>query len=97
MASKGDLGIKLQMANIPIREEKMSTSEIMLSESQERMLMVIKPEKTEQAKSIFKKWDLDFCAIGEITDTKNIELFFDNEKIANIPVNTLVENSPMYV
>ena len=74
MASKGNLGIKLQMADIPIREEKMSTSEIMLSESQERMLMVIKPEKTEQAKSIFKKWDLDFAVIGEVTKTGRLIL-----------------------
>ena len=96
MASKGNLGIKLQMADIPIREEKMSTSEIMLSESQERMLMVIKPEKTEQAKSIFKKWDLDFAVIGEITDTKNIEIFNREKLDAQIPITFLVNDAPQY-
>ena len=96
MASKGNLGIKLQMADIPIREEKMSTSEIMLSESQERMLMVIKPEKTEQAKSIFKKWDLDFAVIGEITDTKNIEIFNKDKLDAKIPITFLVNDAPQY-
>ena len=96
MASKGNLGIKLQMADVPIREEKMSTSEIMLSESQERMLMVIKPEKTEQAKSIFKKWDLDFSVIGEITDTKNIEIFNKNKLDAKIPITFLVNDAPQY-
>ena len=97
MASKGNLGIKLQMADIPIREEKMSTSEIMLSESQERMLMVIKPEKTEQAKSIFKKWDLDFAVIGEITDTKNIEIFNKDKLDAKIPITFLVNDAPQYL
>ena len=96
MASKGNLGIKIQIADIPIREEKMSTSEIMLSESQERMLMVIKPEKKEQAKSIFEKWDLDFAVIGEITDTKNIEVFNGEKLDAKIPITFLVNDAPQY-
>ena len=68
----------------------------MLSESQERMLIVLENGKEEMAKKIFDKWNLDFAVIGKTTNSKNIELFFDDEKVANIPVNTLVENSPMY-
>ena len=74
----------------------MTPYEIMLSESQERMLIVLENGKEESAKKIFDKWNLDFAIIGKTTNSKNIELFFDNEKVANIPVNTLVENSPMY-
>ena len=68
----------------------------MLSESQERMLIVLENGKEEQAKKIFDKWNLDFAVIGKTTKSKKIELFFDNEQVADIPVNTLVENSPMY-
>jgi len=96
MASKGNLGIEINLNKVPCRETKMTPYEIMLSESQERMLIVLENGKEEQAKKIFDKWNLDFAVIGKTTDTKNIELFFDNEKVANIPVNTLVENSPMY-
>ena len=74
----------------------MTPYEIMLSESQERMLIVLENGKEEQAKKIFDKWNLDFAVIGKTTNSKNIELYFDNEKVANIPVNILVENSPMY-
>ena len=96
MASKGNLGIEINLNKVPCRETKMTPYEIMLSESQERMLIVLENGKEEQAKKIFDKWNLDFAVIGKTTNTKNIELFFDNEKVANIPVNTLVENSPMY-
>ena len=96
MASKGNLGIKINLNKVPCREAKMTPYEIMLSESQERMLIVLENGKEETAKKIFDKWNLDFAVIGKTTDTKNIELFFDNEQVAKIPVNTLVENSPMY-
>ena len=96
MASKGNLGIEINLNKVPCREAKMTPYEIMLSESQERMLIVLENGKEELAKKIFDKWNLDFAVIGKTTDSKNIELFFDNEKVANIPVNTLVENSPMY-
>ena len=96
MASKGNLGIKINLDKVPCREAKMTPYEIMLSESQERMLIVLENGKEESAKKIFDKWNLDFAVIGKTTDTKNIELFFDNKQVANIPVNTLVENSPMY-
>ena len=96
MASKGNLGIELNLNKVPCREAKMSPYEIMLSESQERMLIILENGKEELAKKIFDKWNLDFAVIGKTTNTKNIELFFDEVQVANIPVNTLVENSPMY-
>jgi len=96
MASKGNLGIEINLNKVPCRETKMTPYEIMLSESQERMLIVLENGKEELAKKIFDKWNLDFAVIGKTTDTKNIELFFNNEQVANIPVDTLVENSPMY-
>ena len=96
MASKGNLGIEINLNKVPCRESKMTPYEIMLSESQERMLIVLEKGKEELAKKIFDKWNLDFSVIGKTTSSKNIELFFDNEQVAKIPVNTLVENSPMY-
>ena len=96
MASKGNLGIEINLNKVPCRETKMTPYEIMLSESQERMLIVLENGKEDLAKKIFDKWNLDFAIIGKTTNSKNIELFFDNEQVANIPVNTLVENSPMY-
>ena len=96
MASKGKLGIELNLNKVPCRETKMTPYEIMLSESQERMLIVLENGKEEKAKKIFDKWNLDFAVIGKTTDSKKIELYFDNEKVADIPVDTLVENSPMY-
>jgi phosphoribosylformylglycinamidine synthase len=96
MASKGNLGIEINLNKVPCRETKMTPYEIMLSESQERMLIVLENGKEDQAKKIFDKWNLDFAVIGKTTKSKKIELIFDNEQVANIPVNTLVENSPMY-
>ncbi len=96
MASKGNLGIEINLNKVPCREAKMTPYEIMLSESQERMLIVLESGKEEQAKKIFDKWNLDFAVIGKTTKSKKIELYFDNDQVADIPVNTLVENSPMY-
>ena len=96
MASKGNLGIEINLKKVPCREAKMTPYEIMLSESQERMLIVLENGKEEMAKKIFDKWNLDFAVIGKTTKSKKIELYFDEEKVADIPVNTLVENSPMY-
>ncbi|MDC0179659.1 phosphoribosylformylglycinamidine synthase subunit PurL, partial [Candidatus Pelagibacter sp.] len=96
MASKGNLGIEINLNKVPCRETKMTPYEIMLSESQERMLIVLESGKEEQAKKIFDKWNLDFAVIGKTTKSKKIELYFDDEQVADIPVNTLVENSPMY-
>ena len=96
MASKGNLGIEINLNKVPCRETMMTPYEIMLSESQERMLIVLESGKEEEAKKIFDKWNLDFAVIGKTTKSKKIELYFDDDKVADIPVNTLVENSPMY-
>ena len=96
MASKGNLGIEINLNKVPCRETNMTPYEIMLSESQERMLIVLENGKEDLAKKIFDKWNLDFAIIGKTTKSKRIELYFDEKKVANIPVNTLVENSPMY-
>jgi len=96
MASKGNLGIEINLNKVPCRETKMTPYEIMLSESQERMLIVLESGKEEEAKKIFDKWNLDFAVIGKTTKSKKIELYFDDKQVADIPVNTLVENSPMY-
>ena len=96
MASKGKLGIKLNLNKVPCRELKMTPYEIMLSESQERMLIVLENGEENKAKKIFDKWNLDFAVIGKTTNSKKIELYFNEEKIVDIPVNILVENSPIY-
>ena len=96
MASKGKLGIKLNLNKVPCRELKMTPYEIMLSESQERMLIVLENGEEYKAKKIFDKWNLDFAVIGKTTNSKKIEIYFNEEKVVDIPVNILVENSPIY-
>jgi len=96
MASKGKLGIEINLNKVPCRETKMTPYEIMLSESQERMLIVLENGKEDLAKKIFDKWNLDFAVIGKTTNNKKIELYFDEKKVADIPIDTLVENSPIY-
>ena len=96
MASKGKLGIKLNLNKVPCRELKMTPYEIMLSESQERMLIVLENGEENKAKKIFDKWNLDFAVIGKTTNSRKIELYFNEEKVVDIPVNILVENSPIY-
>jgi phosphoribosylformylglycinamidine synthase II len=96
MAGKGNLGIELQLETVPVRETKMTPYEIMLSESQERMLMVLKPEREEVAKAIFQKWDLDFATIGVLTDTGRMVLKFHGETVCDIPVAPLSDEAPIY-
>ena len=96
MASKGKLGIELNLNKVPCREEKMTPYEIMLSESQERMLIVLENGKEDHAKKIFDKWNLDFAVIGKTTDSKNIEIFFNKNKVADIPIDLLSESAPLY-
>ncbi len=96
MASKGNLGIELNLDKVPCREEKMTPYEIMLSESQERMLIILEKGKENEAKKIFDKWNLDFAVIGKTTKSKKIELFFEKNKVAEIPINILAENAPVY-
>ena len=96
MASKGGVGVELNLDLVPARETAMTAYELMLSESQERMLMVLKPNSEEMARAIFDKWELDFAIIGKITDSGNLVLKMDGETKADIPVNPLVENAPEY-
>ena len=96
MASKGNLGVFLDLDKVPCREINMTPYEIMLSESQERMLLIINPKNENEAKKIFSKWDLDFVVIGKTTDTKNLELNFNSNKVANIPIKALAEKAPIY-
>jgi len=96
MAGKGGLGIELAMDKVPTREEGMTPYEIMLSESQERMLMVLKPGKEELARKIFEKWELDFAIIGKLTDTKHLVLTMNGEVVCDMPVAPVSEDAPMY-
>ena len=96
MASKGGAGIRLDMNKVPCREEGMTPYEMMLSESQERMLMVLKPGREGEAQAIFHKWELDFAVIGEVTDTGHMVLEFDGEVVCNIPLGPLADEAPCY-
>jgi len=96
MASKGGAGIRLNMNMVPCREEGMTPYEMMLSESQERMLMVLQPGKEPMAEAIFKKWELDFAVIGEVTDTGHMVLEFDGQVVCDIPLGPLADDAPLY-
>lgn len=96
MASKGGAGIRLNMNAVPCREEAMTPYEMMLSESQERMLMVLQPGKEAMAEAIFKKWELDFAVIGEVTDTGHMVLEFNGEVVCDIPLGPLADDAPEY-
>ena len=96
MASKGGLGMEIDLDLVPAREENMSAYELMLSESQERMLMVLKPDATETARAIFNKWDLDFMPIGQVTETGRLVLLKDGETACDIPIGPLVDDAPEY-
>ncbi|MEP7222121.1 MAG: phosphoribosylformylglycinamidine synthase subunit PurL [Novosphingobium sp.] len=96
MATNGKAGIVLHMDNVPCREEGMTPYEMMLSESQERMLMVLKPGKEAMAEAIFHKWELDFAVIGEVTDTGHMVLTWQGETVCDIPLGPLAEDAPLY-
>ena len=96
MATNGKAGIVLNMDKVPCREEGMTPYEMMLSESQERMLMVLKPGKEPMAEAIFKKWELDFAVIGEVTDTGHMVLTWQGEVVCDIPLGPLAEDAPLY-
>jgi phosphoribosylformylglycinamidine synthase len=96
MASKGGVGIRLDMNKVPCREEGMTPYEMMLSESQERMLMVLKPGREDEAEVIFKKWELDFAVIGEVTDSGHMKLVWNGETVADIPLGPLADEAPLY-
>ena len=96
MATNGKAGIILNMDMVPCREEGMTPYEMMLSESQERMLMVLKPGREDFAKAIFDKWELDFAVIGEVTDSGHMVLTWKGEVVCDIPLGPLAEDAPLY-
>ncbi|MDF0541895.1 phosphoribosylformylglycinamidine synthase subunit PurL [Sphingobium sp. H39-3-25] len=96
MASKGGVGLLLDMNKVPQRETGMTAYEMMLSESQERMLMVLKPGKEAFAEAIFHKWELDFAVIGEVTDTGRMVLIHHGETVCDIPLAPLADDAPLY-
>ena len=96
MAGKGGVGIELDLDHVPQRETHMTAYEMMLSESQERMLMVLRPDRQDVARAIFEKWDLDFAVIGVLTDTGRIVVKHQGEIEADIPLDPLAEQAPLY-
>ncbi len=96
MASKGGLGVTLDLDLVPMREEGMSAYDIMLSESQERMLMILKPGKEELARAIMDKWELDFAVIGVLTDTGRMVLKRHGAVVADLPIDPLAQAAPEY-
>ena len=96
MGDKGNLGISLDLEKVPTREPDMSAYEMMLSESQERMLMVLDPQKEHLAKSIFDKWDLDFAIVGETISEDRFLIKLNGEVKADLPLKALAGNSPEY-
>ena len=96
MASKGEAGIVLDLDAVPAREEGMTPYEFMLSESQERMLMTLKPGREAEAKRIFEKWGLDAAVIGKTTDTGNLTLRWHGQIVCDIPLGPLADEAPKY-
>ena len=96
MGDKGDLGIFLNLDKVPVREDQMTSYEIMLSESQERMLAVIRPGHEDQANKIFSKWDLDFAVVGNTIEDDKLLIQFQNEIVADLPLKCLADQAPQY-
>jgi phosphoribosylformylglycinamidine synthase len=96
MGAKGDLGVTLDLDRVPTRERAMTAYEMMLSESQERMLMVLKPEKEGEAEAIFRRWGLDFAVVGETTSTKRFVVKLGGEVMADLPIKELGDEAPVY-
>src|SRR5262245_20485549 len=96
MGAKGDLGVTLELDDVPCRETGMTAYEMMLSESQERMLMVLKPEKEKEAEAIFRKWGLDFAIVGKTTPTKRFIVKRDGKTVADLPIKELGDEAPVY-
>src|ERR1700723_438433 len=96
MADKGGSGIELDLDKVPQREENMTAYEMLLSESQERMLAVLKPGREAEAERIFRKWELDFAVIGVTTDTGRLVVRHEGAIVADMPVHALSEEAPVY-
>ena len=95
MAGKSSSGLRLNLEQVPAKEEKMTPSEFMLSESQERMLLCVRKGKEQEVVDIFDKWDLDVAKIGEVIDGTNMKLMWHNELVADIPIIPLTEKVPI--
>ncbi len=96
MGAKGGLGIELDLDKVPVRETAMTPYEMMLSESQERMLMVLDPDKREVAEAIFVKWGLDFAIVGRTTDDLRFRILFEGREVGNLPIKELGDEAPEY-
>ncbi|ADY73672.1 Phosphoribosylformylglycinamidine synthase 2 [Desulfurobacterium thermolithotrophum DSM 11699] len=96
MAARGGVGVRLELDKVPTREEGMTPYEIMLSESQERMLVVCEKGKEEEIMEVFRKWNLDACIIGEVIEEPVIRLFWHGEKVAELPIKALTDEAPVY-
>ncbi|WP_244635790.1 phosphoribosylformylglycinamidine synthase subunit PurL [Chthonobacter albigriseus] len=96
MGAKGDLGIELDLDKVPAREENMSAYEMMLSESQERMLMVLEPSKKAEAEAVFRKWELDFAVVGVTTDDLRFRVKHHGDVVADLPIKDLGDQAPEY-
>jgi len=96
MGAKGDLGVELDLDAVPCREQGMTAYEMLLSESQERMLMVLRPEKEREAEAIFRKWDLDFAIVGRTTDTLRFIVKHAGETKVDLPIKELGDQAPLY-
>lgn len=96
MGAQGNLGVELNLDQVPTREEAMTAYEMMLSESQERMLMVLDPEKEDIAKAIFAKWELDFAIVGKTTDDLRFRVIHGGNEVANLPIKDLGDEAPEY-
>lgn len=98
MSAKGEHGMRIDLDKVPMRQENMKPYEILLSESQERMLIVVEKGKEDAVQAVFDKWDLNCVQIGEVTDTKRLEYFMNGEKVADVPADDLVlgGGAPVY-
>ncbi|MBO0902320.1 phosphoribosylformylglycinamidine synthase subunit PurL [Jiella sonneratiae] len=96
MGAKGDLGIELDLDAVPVREARMTAYEMMLSESQERMLMVLDPDKRAEAEAIFVKWGLDFAVVGRTTDDLRFRVLWEGREVADLPIKKLGDEAPEY-
>jgi phosphoribosylformylglycinamidine synthase subunit PurL len=96
MGAKGDLGVALDLDKVPCRETGMSAYEMMLSESQERMLMVLKPDREKEAEAIFRKWGLDFAVVGETTPSQRFVVRHGGAIVADLPIKELGDEAPVY-
>ena len=96
MASKGEVGLTLHLDKVPIRDSTITPEEILLSESQERMLLVCEPSKFDELKKVFDHWNLDASVVGEVKEERTIDLYWQGEMICSIDPDVLVENAPMY-